>query len=95
MAEYNLTETDLGLSLEDAKRGLREASGYMQKLPVDLDNGPIIGTDKMRVEGIYRLLLQKALITEAEYDEAMRLTYNTELAKLEAEHEQEFRGAST
>jgi hypothetical protein len=95
MAEHNLApEVDLGLSSEEAKRGLREATGYMTNLPVDLDNSPILGMDKMLVEGLYRLLLKKGVVTDAEYDESMRITYNSELAKLESEYDKEFRGVA-
>ena len=93
MAEHNLApEVDLGLSAEEAKRGLREATGYMTNLPVDLDNSSILGMDRMLVGGFYRLLLNKGMITDAEYDESMRITYNSELAKLETEYNKEFRG---
>jgi hypothetical protein len=92
MAEYELYDVDLGLSNEEAKRGLRAAAGYAMKVePVDLDNGPILRGDMLKIEGLYRALITKGAITEEEYDEAMRLTYNNELARLEEEYSQEFR----
>jgi hypothetical protein len=92
MAEFPVTPVnDLGLTIEDAKVGLRVATAYVLKLEPDRENGPIIPLEQLRMEALYTLLISKGVITEAEYDEAARLIYNSELARREEALGQEFR----
>ena len=93
MAKLTVTATaDLGLTTEEAEVALRQASAHEFKLPVvDLVNGPIIPEAQLNIEALYGLLVQKGIITEAEDEEAVRLRYNSDLARREAELGQEFR----
>jgi hypothetical protein len=93
MSEIALPQiVDLGLTLEEAKQGLRAATAYESGFTeVDRENGPIIPLAALQLDALFMLLLDKGVFTTAEYDEAARLTYNSDLARREAASGQEFR----
>lgn len=80
---------DLGLSYEAAAHGVQTAIAY------DMANGcevtepkhMRVGIDMSKADmlGLVHLLIEKGVISEAEYIEAMRLSANEELAMREAE----------
>jgi hypothetical protein len=93
MSELEMSPTnDLGLTIEEAKAGLRVATAFVLNVgPPDRENGIIIPIERLRLEALFQLLMGKGVFTEAEYEEACRLVYNSDLARREAEYGQEFR----
>ncbi len=81
---------DLGLSYEEAAHGVQAAIAF------DIGRGRKttepkhmrVGIDMSKADmlGLTVLLIDKGVITEAEYIEAMRLGANEELAMREEEH---------
>jgi hypothetical protein len=82
---------DLGLTLEEAKVGLREVTAADSGFPVDRENGPIHPLAKMQIDALYMVLVNKGIFTVAEYEEVLRVVYNSELAQREAQKGREFR----
>jgi len=81
--------TDLGLKYEKALHGVQTATAYEMgvrpQMATDLLKHLRTGLDARASDhfGLARLLIQKGVITEAEYAEAMRLEINNELAMRE------------
>lgn len=77
--------TDLGLSYEAAMHGMQSAVAYeMEQRPQPTEPKHLrVGVNAAMVDhaALVQLLIEKGVITEPEYREALRLAMNHELAR--------------
>jgi hypothetical protein len=88
--EMNWQPKDLGLSYEEAARGIQSAVaheiGLGRKVITPKHMRTSIELSRADQGGLALLLIAKGVFTAEEYAQAMRLAANTELAMREAEH---------
>jgi hypothetical protein len=91
-----MSQKDLGLSYRDALHGVQSAISYEMEMGIGRATHPKhlrVGVDSAMISdaAVVRLLIEKGVFTEEEFEESLRLQANYELDSYQQKYKVAFR----